>query len=90
MIVEKLKKFFLDDLAEPLFFKDTSAIIKNSKFKKKYYIINRTPGSGMFSNVTYILNHIIYAKKKGLVPIIDMKNFTTIYNEKKIVKNLQN
>ena len=90
MIVKKLKKFLLDDLAEPLFFKNTSAIVKNTKFKKKYYIINRTPGSGMFSNVTYILNHIIYAKKKGLVPVVDMENFTTIYNEKRIIKNTFN
>ena len=48
---------------------------------KIFYIIKRTPGSGLFSNLTFVLNHISICNSFNLIPIIDMKNFTTIYNE---------
>ena len=53
---------------------------KNSD--KIFYVIRRSPGSGLFSNITFVLNHILISKSFNLIPIIDMKNFTTIYNEK--------
>ena len=60
------KKYLLDDLAEPLFFKKSKKIISNNKKNKaKYYIIHRSPGAGMFSNINYVLNHVKYAKKKN-------------------------
>lgn len=80
-----LKKFLIDDLAQPLFFKNFpnyKKFIDKNKNKKKYYIITRSPGAGMFSNINYVLNHVKYANKKKLIPVIDMENFTTIYNEK--------
>ena len=83
-----LKKKFVDDLAKPLFFKKNLKFKNNlnkKKSKKKYYIINRSPGSGMFSNINYVLNHIKYANENKLTPVVDMENFTTIYNEKKRV-----
>ena len=86
-----LKKYFLDDLAKPLFFRENMKIIKDSKNKNaKYYVIHRSPGAGMFSNINYILNHLKYAKKQKLLPIIDMENFTTIYNEIEKVNNTKN
>ena len=86
-----LKKYFIDDLAEPLFFKKNKNIINNNKKNKvKYYIIHRSPGAGMFSNINYILNHVKYAKKQKLIPIVDMENFTTIYNEFQKVNNTKN
>ena len=82
---------FLDELAKPIFFKDNKKIKKLSKNKSaKYYIIQRSPGAGMFSNVNYVLNHIIYAKKNKMTPVIDMENFTTIYNERKKIHNTKN
>ena len=36
----------------------------------------------MFSNINYVLNHVKYALQQKLIPIIDMENFTTIYNER--------
>ena len=88
-----LKKIFLDDLAQPLFFKDNLKIKNNlnkKKSNKNYYVINRSPGSGMFSNINYVLNHIKYAMKNNMVPIIDMENFTTIYNEKEKIFHTYN
>ena len=49
---------------------------------KIFYIIRRSPGSGLFSNMTFVLNHITICNKFNLIPIVDMENFTTIYNEK--------
>ena len=45
------------------------------------------PGAGLFSNLIYVFNHLEIAKKNNFIPIIDMKNFTTIYNEEKKVDN---
>ena len=50
---------------------------------KTFYVIKRTPGTGLFSNVVFVLNHLIIAKKYKFIPIIDMENFKTIYNERK-------
>ena len=61
----------------------------NKNKNKIFYIINRSPGAGFFSNLNFVLNYILYAKKKKYIPVIDMENFPTIYNEvKKISNNL--
>lgn len=57
---------------------------------KTFYVIKRTPGTGMFSNITFILNHLKICKMFDLIPIIDMENFHTIYNEKNNVRNEKN
>jgi hypothetical protein len=44
----------------------------------------------MFSNVHYVILQTIFAKKKGYLPIIDMKYFPTIYNEKEKILNTYN
>ena len=54
---------------------------------KIFYIITRTPGSGFFSNFIYILNQLNICEKFEFIPIIDMKNFKTIYNEKESFLN---
>jgi len=77
-----------------------SNILKNLNLKelsfgdlnedKIFYVIKRTPGTGMFSNITFILNHLKICEKFDFVPIIDMENFHTIYNEKNNVRNNKN
>ena len=54
---------------------------------KIFYVIKRTPGTGMFSNITFILNHLKICQKHNFIPIIDMENFITIYNEEGKIKN---
>ena len=49
---------------------------------KIFYIIRRYPWAGFFSNITFILNHLKICKKMKFIPIIDMENYPTIYNEK--------
>ncbi len=90
--------YLFDDRAKPLFVKkkklNDSANINLYNFgnlnkNKIFYLIRRSPGAGLFSNVIYVLNHIALAKKHGFEPFVDMKNFNTIYNEKhKIYGNL--
>ncbi len=75
-------------------------ILKNLKLEEKsfgefnpdkiFYVIRRTPGTGMFSNITFVLNHLKICKKFNFIPIIDMENFPTIYNEEKKFKNNRN
>ncbi len=48
---------------------------------KVFYVIKRSPGTGFFSNVLFVINHLMIAKKKNYIPIVDMENFPTIYNE---------
>lgn len=49
--------------------------------EKFFYVIKRTPGAGLFSNVLYVLNHLKIANDKKFIPFVDMENFPTIYNE---------
>ena len=32
---------------------------------KTYYVIKRTPGTGLFSNVVFVLNHLKIAREKN-------------------------
>ena len=52
---------------------------------KIFYVIrvDRNGGGGLFSNVLFVLNHLIIADKHDFIPIVDMKNFPTRYNESK-------
>ena len=90
------KNFFFDHQAQPIVkikkkFENFKPLKKysfgNKNRDKKFLIICRSPGAGVFSNVTFVLNYFLYARKKRMIPIIDMKNFPTIYNEKNINHN---
>lgn len=56
----------------------------------KFYVIQRAIGGGMFSNLNYVIHHIKIALELKCIPIIDMKNFPTKYNEKYKVNNSLN
>ena len=62
---------------------DYSLILNLGKLNKDktFYIIRRTPGAGMFSNIVYVLNHIKIANERKFIPIVDMENFVSIYSE---------
>lgn len=63
----------------------------NKNKDKSFYIIKRRfNATGMFSNVTFVVDHINHALKKNKIPIIDMENFPTVYNEKYKIKNTLN
>ena len=73
------------DFKEPeIIFKSFGDLNKD----KIFYVIKRTPGTGLFSNVTFVVNHLRVCIKNNFIPIVDMENFKTIYNEKKRSKIL--
>jgi hypothetical protein len=61
-------------------------------FKKpRYYVIRRhPPGAGFFSNYLYVLCAIMYAKKRGYLPVVDMQRYKTLYNEDRAVEGINN
>jgi len=57
---------------------------------KRFYVIQRFIGGGMFSNLNYIIHHLKLALDLNCIPIIDMENFPTKYNEKYKIDNTKN
>ncbi len=56
---------------------------------KIFYVIQRKIGGGLFSNLLYVLNHLVISEKFNFIPVIDMENFEGFYNEKyKVNKTL--
>ena len=92
LLKTKIDNFLLIEDAESLFYKKkldfrNPVSINLMSFSKLnpnvvFYVIKRSPGAGLFSNLIYVLNHLNIADKNRFIPIVDMKNFTTIYNEK--------
>lgn len=58
--------------------------------KRVIYIIRRISDSGFFSNVFYVLGHICYANEMGYLPVVDMENYKTLYNEECNVDETKN
>ena len=71
---------------------NNSSLISFGKLNKNkyFYVIKRSPGAGMFSNLTFVMNHLLIAHNHNLIPVIDMENFPTIYNEKKKINGTYN
>jgi hypothetical protein len=67
-----------------------SCVGGNLNPSKVFYVIQRHPGYGIFSNLTFVINHIKIALDMGFIPIVDMQNYTTIYNEDKKIFNTHN
>lgn len=57
---------------------------------KIFYVIRRHPSAGLFSNITFVLNHLRICDKANFIPIVDMENYPTLYNENKIIKKTRN
>ena len=62
----------------------------NKNKDKIFYVIKRTPGAGFYSNLAYVLLNLEIADKNNYIPIVDMKNFPTMYNQKKNIGNIKN
>jgi hypothetical protein len=91
IFIKFLKNLIRPELAKPLVIKKNKQYSSNrfytfgKKNKKKFfYIIKRKfSPTGLFSNVLFVLDHMQLAEKKKLIPIVDMFNYPTVYNEKK-------
>jgi hypothetical protein len=53
----------------------------NENADKAFYVIGYSEfTAGLFSLINAVLNHIVYAKKFGYIPIVDFQNFETQYH----------
>ena len=102
-IKKKIIRILLHSRRRPFLLKETriSKILKNApeykihsfgtKNKDKiFYVIKRHKGGGLFSNLLFVLNHLILADKFGAIPVVDMENFTNLYTEKNKIKGTKN
>ena len=101
-MIKNLIKKFLTNTGPGLHFKNTDSknrpILTNISLhsfgvnnpNKIFYVIRRSPGAGFFSNLTYVLGHLKIAENHKLIPVVDMENFPTIYNEKKSIHKSKN
>lgn len=61
------------------------------RIEAKYYIIVRSEGgAGFFSNYMWVLGHVVFARKLGYIPVVDMKNFPTLYSEEMPIDGVDN
>ena len=60
--------------------------------EKTFYIIRRSPDirPGLFSNFHYVLGHILYALENNYIPVVDMQNYKTNFNEDEPVNGTKN
>lgn len=61
--------------------KNKTVIRKGFSSQQSYYIIKRNCKAGFFSNYFFVIGHILIANENGWIPIVDMKNYKTPYNE---------
>ncbi len=62
----------------------------NKNANKIFYVMQRSPGGGLFSNLNYIIHHLSICEKLNFTPVIDMRNFLTKYNSKGKYNNTYN
>ncbi len=87
---EDFKKKFFYEISHHSKNKLYKTSLGNKNKNKTFFVIKRTPGGGFFSNFIFVIKWISYARKMKYIPIVDMENFPTKYNEKKNLKNLKN
>ncbi len=78
----KNTKRFIKDRAKNVLTRKYRISVSHLFDRKRYYIIRRNPPwAGFFANYLYVAAHMEYALKKGYIPVIDMENYKTLYNE---------
>ena len=99
-----IKKFLLvDEGPKPLFLRDKIKPINSSKKdgfdvcefgslnpEKIFYVIKRSSHAGIFSYLSFVLNHLVVAKRNNFIPVVDMCNYVSPYNEKNKINNTEN
>lgn len=95
---EYVKKDFVQDKFDEIYPFGLSDL-PNVKYKsfgeknpdKTFYVIYREAmHSGFFSNFDCIVRHIKSIEGTNLIPVVDFKNFKTLYNEENPINDTQN
>ncbi len=69
------------------------SLIKGGDLNKDkiFYVIQRYGGEGgLFSDLTFVVNHLKVADDYGFIPVVDMENFPRWYNEQRVIKKTLN
>ncbi len=53
----------------------------NKNKDKTFYIIQREGVGGLFTHLLFVLDHLLYCEKMKYTPVVDFKNFPTVYSE---------
>lgn len=67
--------------------------IKNKSNKNadlEFFIIRKNWTDGFFANFMFVLDNLIISSERGLIPIVDMQNYKTLYSEDKIIFETRN
>jgi len=99
-LINFCKNLIRPNMIKPIFYKNENKIKNiNVVFNKKlnfgkknknkiFYVIKKNYApNGFFSLITFVMEHLLYAKKKSYIPIVDMENFLNPYNEKEKINN---
>lgn len=62
----------------------------NKNVRKFFYVIKREPGAGFFSNLNFVIHHLLICDDLKMIPVIDMQNYQTFYNCKNKINNTLN
>ena len=55
--------------------------LKQEKDLPVFFVIRREPpGAGLFSNMNHVLQGLVEAERRNLIPVVDMKNYWTSYS----------
>jgi hypothetical protein len=62
----------------------------NKNASNFFYVIKRAPGAGFFSNLNFVIHHLLICDDLKMIPVIDMQNYQTFYNCKNKINNSLN
>ena len=58
---------------------------------KTFYVIRLyPPATGWLANYNYVLGYIKHAQERGLIPVVDMEHYSTLYTEEEAVNGTKN
>ena len=96
---QRIKNFLLTNQPKPyLWVKNVVYREKKKYFGRKnpditFYVVRTIPqytGAGLASIYLHVLGHIIIALERNLIPVVDMENYKTHYNEEDLINNTKN
>jgi hypothetical protein len=72
-------------------YRERSVVCGDANPDRTFCVIRRTPkGAGFLSNFHHVMVHIEAALERGMVPVVDMQNYLTYYNESEPVGGTSN
>ena len=103
LIFKQYLKNLLRSKTNPIIWESAANLVKVKRVKQfsekldlrrssenVYVIRRRPPGAGLFANVNHVLQGILRAEQLNLTPVVDAKNYWTLYNKPFKISNSYN